>query len=68
MVVWTGALAISEIDSYHIFGPTTVPIFGRVNKDCANDFNQCLVLLLSAVDGCNDLNAGAAVMCSGIYL
>ena len=62
-----GALAISNIDSYYLFGPASLPIFGKPAKDCQDVFNECYLPFDFAreITECNDLRAGSGVLCSG---
>ncbi len=65
----TGGFPVTDdVSSYNIFGPPSLPIFGSVQNIQCNKFDECFQPFNSAddVNYCNNLQAGTAVLCSGI--
>ncbi len=66
---YTGALAIDDdISSLHIFGPTTLPVFGYANYDCEGQLQDCITKFVDSYEmafGCGEFRSGATLMCPG---
>ena len=67
--VIVGALAIDDhISSLHIFGPTSLPVFGYAEYNCDEQLQDCISKFNDAEEmayGCGEYPSGAALMCPG---